>query len=122
MAIEWASSAKADRMVDSIGLLIMELEELQYRTYVAPDTLSITDTTPDEAEDKFKVLKDIIEKRFENVESDEKTRTIAIKCGEDKASVNCATLVVDGSSDLLRQTLDKIVQQVESSMSPMLIP
>ncbi len=122
VAVEWVSSPKVDRVVDSLGFLIMELEEQQYKAYVGSEETMVSKMITN-GDEKYRVLKEIVGNRYENVLYDDQAHVISVSSPDGySAQIDCEKMAVEGNSEVLRETLGTIVKQVESSMSPMLIP
>ena len=121
IGIEWISSSKIDRIVDSLGLLIMELEEQLPKEEINHDK-----TYPDEDYDqtnlitRYKLIKDIITNRYESVECHDELRVLLISItGGYVAKISCDDMNVDCECEQLKETLELILRHLVGTTAPM---
>lgn len=116
--LEWVSSSKIDRIVDSIGFLIMELEEQKIKEGIMND-IDYTESTKARMVERYEIMKKIVGNRYEEVSFDDEAMVIVIRLAESSdAKVNCGTMEVETDSKELKDTLSLILQHVEDSLTP----
>jgi len=69
--------------------------------------------------ERYRLMKEIIRNRYENVTCDDERMIITIRCADTcSARVDCSNMEIEAVSDGLKDTLSSILQHVEDAISP----